>query len=73
MNYKSLRKMINKVFRCLNHIQQPKVIVISESKDLSTIDLTIMFDKLSKHEIELNRLESKEDNKKNKGLAIKTT
>lgn len=48
--------------------------MISESKDLSTIDLAIMFDKLNEHEIELNRLaKSKEDNKKKNGLAIKTT
>lgn len=48
--------LVIKCFRCLNRIWKPKVVVISESKNLSSMDLATLFEKLLEYEIELKRL-----------------
>ncbi|PNX77635.1 receptor-like protein kinase [Trifolium pratense] len=66
--------LINKVLGCLNQSWQPKVTAISESRDLTSMDLATLFGKLQEHEIQLNRLkESEEGEKKKKGLALAAT
>lgn len=53
--------MINKALRCLNHNWQPKVIIIYESKDLSSMNLAILFGKIQEHEMKLKRLVENEE------------
>jgi len=63
-----------KVLKCLDRSWQPKVMAISETKDLSTLTTAALFGKLREHEIEmlrLNELESSE--KKVKNIALKTS
>lgn len=56
-NFKILGKyfqkedLINKVLRLLNRSWQPKLIAISKTKDLSYMDLAILFDKLQEHKL----------------------
>ena len=45
-----------KVLKCLNRTWQPKVTAISESKDLTSMTVASLFDKLREHEIEIQRL-----------------
>lgn len=61
-----------KVLRSLTRAWKPKVTTISEKKSLSKISLTILFEKLQEHELELGRLEKHEDQeKKHKTIALK--
>jgi len=53
-----------KVLKCLDRNWQPKVIAISESKDLSIITTTVLFGKLRKDEIEMQRLSKLESSEK---------
>jgi len=45
-----------KVLKCLDRAWQPKAIVITESRDLTTLSTTALFGKLREHEIEMNWL-----------------
>ena len=66
--------LINKVLRCLSREWQPKVMAISESRDLSNMSLATLFGKLQEHEMELLRLHQNEENdKKKKGIALKAS
>ena len=61
-----------KVLKCLDRNWQPKATAISESEDLSIITTTALFDKLRKHEIEMQRLSELESSeKKVKTIALK--
>lgn len=46
--------LISNALRCSNFNWKTKVVVISESIDLSTMDLCIMLDKLQEHDIKLD-------------------
>ena len=66
--------LINKVLRCLSREWQPKVTVITESRDLSNMSLATLFGKSQEHEMELMRLNQHEENdKKKKGIALKAS
>jgi len=43
-----------KILKCLDRTWQPKVIVISESKYLTSMSTTSLFGKLMEHELEMN-------------------
>jgi len=63
-----------KVLKCLDRSWQPKVIAISESKNLSKMSTAALFGKLMEHELELKRLKEQETvEKRAKGIALKTT
>lgn len=40
---------------------QPKVTIIYESRDLTTLNMITLFEKLTKHELELRRLKKEEE------------
>jgi len=61
-----------KVLKCLDRSWQPKMTVISESKDLSIITTVAPFGKLREHEIEMQKLSELESSeKKVKTIALK--
>jgi len=63
-----------KVLKCLDRIWQPKVNVISESKDLTSMTVASLFDKLREHEIEIQRLDVQEsEDKHNKSITLKAS
>ena len=63
-----------KVLKSLDRSWQPKVIGISESRDLSKLSTTALFGKLMEHELELKRLKEQETmERKTKGLALKAS
>jgi len=45
-----------KVLKCLDRTRQPKVTAISESKDVTSMNVASLFGKLREHEIEIQRL-----------------
>ena len=47
--------------------------MISESKDLTTITVSTLFERLREFELELGRLKDEEVDKKKKGLALQTS
>ena len=54
--------------------QQPKVTVISESKDLTSMTVASLFGKLREHEIEIQRLDVQEsEDKHNKSITLKAS
>jgi len=66
--------LINKVLRCLSREWQPKVMTITESRDLTNMSLATLFGKLQEHEMELMRLNQHEENdKKKKGITLKAS
>lgn len=74
--------LVIKVLRCFNCGWQPKVYVICDSRDLSSMNLTTLFDKLQEYEMKLKRLNDEEEgdkkkkknknNNKKKSLALKS-
>jgi len=61
-----------KVLRCLDMSWQPKVTTISESKDLTSMTIALLFGKLREHELEMDRLSLKENmDKRVKRIALK--
>ena len=63
-----------KVLKCLDRSWHPKVTVISETRDLTTLSTTAIFGKLREHEIEMNRLkEQKNGERKARSISLKTT
>ena len=62
-----------KVLKCLDRVWQPKVIAITESRDLTTLSTTALFGKLREHEIEMNRFKEQENGeRKARSIALKT-
>ena len=62
------------MLKCLEINWQPKVTVISESKDLSIIITVALFGKLREHEIEMQRLSELETSeKKVRSIALKAS
>ena len=61
-----------KILTCLDRSWQPKVIAISESKDLITLTTASLFGKLKEHELEMNRLNDQEHEEKHvRSIALK--
>ena len=54
----------NKILRCLSRNWQPKVTAIKEANDLTSLNLTTLFGKLTEHEHVLNLLEKHEKSEK---------
>jgi len=44
-----------KIMKCLDRSWQPKITIISEAKDLTTMSAPTFFEKLREHELGLNR------------------
>ena len=64
----------NKILRCLNREWQPKVTMIKEANDLTTLDVTTLFGKLQEHEQELINLNKhKKKEKKEKSMDMETS
>jgi len=63
-----------KILKCLDRAWQPKVIAISESKDLTSLSVASLFGKLREHELEMNRLnvQENEDNH-TRSIALKAS
>jgi len=62
-----------KILKSLNKTWQPKVITISKSKDLTSLNIATLFGKLREHELEIRRLNEEEDGEKKHIVALKTT
>ena len=58
--------------KSLNRTWQPKVTTISESKDLTSMNMATLFGKLREHELELGRLKEEEDGEKRHTIALKS-
>jgi len=56
-----------KILKCLDRSWQPKVIAISENRDLTTLTTVALFGKLREHELEINKLNEKRMVKNLKG------
>lgn len=50
-----------KILKILNKSWQPKVTAISESRDLTTMNMAPLFGKLREHELELGRLKEEQE------------
>jgi len=61
-----------KILKCLDRSWQPKVIAISESKDLTSLTTAFLFGKLKEHELEMNKLNVQESEDKHvRNIALK--
>jgi len=60
-----------KILKSLNRVWQPKVTIISKSRDLSTMSMATLFGKLREHELELGRLKEGEEGEKKAQHCIK--
>ena len=61
-----------KILKCLYRSWQPKVTIIFESKDLTSLTTTSLFGKLREHELEMNRLNVQESEDKHvRNIALK--
>jgi len=61
-----------KILKCLDRSWQPKVMTISESKDLTSFTTASLFGKLREHELEMNRLNVQESEDKHiRNIALK--
>lgn len=60
------------ILKSLNRYWQPKVTAISESRDLTTTNMTTLFGKLREHELELERFKEKEKGEKKYIVALKS-
>ena len=74
----SLGKIIDKeelnikILKCLHRSWQPKVTVISDSKDLTSLITASLFGKLREHELEMKRLNVQESEDKHvRNIALK--
>ena len=65
-------KLNIKILKSLNRTWQPKVTAISESRDLTSMNISTLFGKLREHELELGRLKEKEDGEKRHTIALKS-
>jgi len=67
------KKELNiKILKCLDRSWQPKVTIISESKDLTSLITASLFGKLREHELEMNRLNVQESEDKHvRNIALK--
>ncbi|XP_027903654.1 uncharacterized protein LOC114163549 [Vigna unguiculata] len=67
------KKELNiKILKSLNRTWQPKVTAISESKDLTSMNIATLFGKLREHELELGRLKAEVDGEKRHTIALKS-
>ena len=62
-------KLNIKILKSLNRTWQPKVTTISESRDLTSLNIATLFGKLREHELELGRLKEEEDGEKRHTIA----
>ena len=65
-------KLNIKILKCLDRSSQPKVTAIYESKDLTSLTTTSLFEKLREHELQINRLNVQESEDKHvRNIALK--
>lgn len=60
-----------KILKSLDKTWQPKVTTILESRDLTTMNMTTLFEKLTEHELELGRLKEEEEGEKKHTIDLK--
>ena len=61
-----------KILKCLDKSWQPKVTTISESRNLTSLTTTSLFEKLREHELKMNRLNVQESEDKHvRNIALK--
>jgi len=66
------QKLNIKILKCLDRSWQPKITVIYESKDLTTLTTTYLFGKLREHELEMNQLSDQEHEEKHmRGITLR--
>jgi len=58
--------------KSLNRTWQTKVTTISESRDLTSMNITTLFGKLREHELQLGRLKEEEDGEKRHNISLKS-
>jgi len=61
-----------KILKSLNKTWQPKVTAISESRDLTSMNIATLFGKLREHELELGILKEEDDGEKRHIIALKS-
>ena len=61
-----------KILKSLNRTWQPKVTTISESRDLTSMNIATLFGKPREHELERERLKEEEDGQKRLTIALKS-
>ena len=61
-----------KILKNLNRTWQPKVTAISESRDLTSMNIATLFGKLREHELELGRIKEEEDGENRHTIALKS-
>jgi len=62
-----------KILKYSNKSWQSKVIAISETRDVTTLTTTSLFDKLREYELDMNILnEQEQGERKQKGIALKS-
>jgi len=62
------------VLKCLDRSWPPKVIAISETRDLSKLCTAALFEKLMEHELKLKSLKEQETmERRTKGIVLKTS
>ena len=62
-----------KILKSLSRAWQPKVTAISESRDLTSINMATLFGKLREHELELGRLKEEKEREKRQSITLKAT
>ena len=63
-----------KILKCLDRSWQPKVMAISESKDLTSLTTTSLFGKIREHELEMTRVNVQESEDKHvRNISLKAT
>lgn len=65
-------ELIIKILNSLNRNWQPKVRAISETRDLTTMNMATLFGKLRKLELELGRLKEEEEGEQKQTISLKT-
>ncbi|GAV58505.1 UBN2 domain-containing protein, partial [Cephalotus follicularis] len=69
----SNQELVRKILRCLPKSWTPKVTVIEEAKDLSTLPLEQLLGSLMTHETTMKNHEHVEVKKKKKSIALKAS
>lgn len=61
-----------KILKSLNRTGQPKVTIMSESQNLSSMSMAVLFGKLREHELKLSKLTVEKEEGKKKTLTFKS-
>jgi len=71
--FKYIKEELNiKILKSLNRTWQPKVTTISESRDVTSMNIATLIGKLREHELELGRHKEEEDGEKRHTIDLKS-